>query len=576
MEDNLINQNGSKRILRLWPGVCIVAIQWIVRFLLPVIYPEALQVSVFGGLLGGLAFVIWWLFFSRAYWVDRLGMVVLSVLAIFGVSRFIDQSIATAMMGLMLVVYSIPVLCLGLLLWSLVTRNWPNGSRRLAMVATILISTSGWLLVRTGGFNSEMRHDFAWRWSDTREERLLASTGEVSSKSINSHFELDTKVEWPGFRGEKRDGVVRASQIETDWVSSPPIELWRREVGPGWSSFSVREDFFFTQEQLGEEEVVTCYKLDSGEIVWRHSDRARFWESNAGAGPRATPTLDGQRVYSFGATGILNAIAVSDGAVDWSRNVSDDTGIVVPGWAFASSPLVVAGKVVVAAAGKLVAYEIDSGEPTWFGPDGVDGYSSPQLMEFDGEKQIVLASKLGAVGVDPIDGEVLWNYERPGGSRIVQPALTTDGDLLLSRGERGGLNRLKIKRGPEGWVVDEQWNTNQLKPYFSDFVVNGPYAFGFDGSSLVCLDTNSGKRTTKGKRYGSGQLVLLEDQDQLLVLSESGDLALVEANPANLIERARISVLEGKTWNHPVLVGNILLVRNDHEMAAYRMANSDS
>ncbi len=576
MVDNQTSPMGSNRTLRLWPGVAIVAVQWIVRFVVPIFFPDALQISVFGGLLGGLVFGVWWLFFSRACWTERIGLLALSILAIIGVSLFVDESIATAMMGMMLVVYSVPVLCLALIVWAVATRDWPKGLRRTTLVGTILIASGGWLLLRTGGFNSEMRHDFAWRWSETREEKLLASANDEVLRVTAGHLELDTDIEWPGFRGAKRDGIVSGSRIETDWAKSPPVELWRREVGPGWSSFSVRNGIFFTQEQLGEEEVVTCYRLDSGEIVWRHSDQARFWESNAGAGPRATPTVEGERVFAFGATGILNALAASDGAQIWSRNVSDDAGIAVPGWAFASSPLVLGGKVIVAAAGKLAAYEISTGEPTWFGPDGIDGYSSPHLMEIDGVEQIVLASKSGAVGVDPADGAILWNYDRPGGSRIVQPALTDGGDLLLSRGERGGLNRLEIRRKSVGWTIEEKWFSNQLKPYFSDFVVRENHAFGFDGSSLVCLDTITGKRTEKGGRYGSGQLVLLEDQGLLLILSESGELALVEANPVNLRERTRISILEGKTWNHPVLVGDVLLVRNDHEMAAYRMANPDS
>ena len=153
------------------------------------------------------------------------------------------------------------------------------------------------------------------------------------------------------------------------------MELWRWSIGPGWSSFAVRGELVYTQEQRGDDEVVACYKATTGEPVWKHRDAARFWESNAGAGPRATPTLSGGRVFTFGATGIVNALDADDGAVVWSRDAASDTDTKTPAWGFSSSPLVVDDLVIVAAAGALVAYDIDTGEPRWFGPATGDGYT---------------------------------------------------------------------------------------------------------------------------------------------------------------------------------------------------------
>jgi outer membrane protein assembly factor BamB len=133
---------------------------------------------------------------------------------------------------------------------------------------------------------------------------------------------------------------------------------------------------------------------------------------------------------------------------------------------------------------------------------------------------------------------------------------------------------LTAERGAAGWAVEERWTSTGLKPYFSDFVVHEGHAYGFDGGILSSIDLADGKRKWKGGRYGDGQLVLLADQDLLLVLSEKGELALVSATPDQFTERARVPAIEGKTWNHPVLAGDVVLVRNSEEMAAFRLARA--
>ena len=160
---------------------------------------------------------------------------------------------------------------------------------------------------------------------------------------------------------------------------------------------------------------------------------------------------------------------------------------------------------------------------------------------------------------------------------MLQPVRVSDGDLLLTGGDMmGGLGtrRIAVARGPGGWTVEEKWMSRGLKPYFNDIVAHNGHAYGFDGNILACIDLKDGTRKWKGGRYGNGQLVLLADQELMLVLSEDGELALVKAVADQFSEVARFPAIEGKTWNHLALVGDVLLVRNGEEMVAFRLARA--
>jgi outer membrane protein assembly factor BamB len=578
------------------PGIAAAALI-VIGFSLPIAIPDAGMPGLLGAMVSALAVVFWWLLFSRARWSERLGAIALLIAAWFATRPFLHMSIIGGAMGA-LPVLAFPVLAAALGIWAWATRNLSDGVRRVSLVAAILLASGLCTTVRTAGLGPG-GFEFHWRWTPTPEERLLArgnddpapippaplttdpTKGTPAAEANTDPIETPPlppaprkSAAWPGFRGPGRDGVVHGVRINTDWATSPPVELWRRAVGPGWSSFAVDGDRIYTQEQRGDDEIVACYSLATGKPLWMHRDPTRFWESNGGPGPRATPAVSNGRVYAFGATGIVNALDATSGAVVWQRNAAADTGAKIPDWGFSSSPLVVDDVVIVAVAGQLAGYERASGAPRWTGKDNGFSYSSPHLLTIDGVQQAVLLTGRVTTSVVPADGTVLWQHMWEGGA-IVQPAVIADGDILINSiawTGGAGTRRLTIKHGPEGWSVAERWTSNALKPYYNDFVIHKGHAFGFDGSILASIDLADGKRKWKGGRYGAGQLVLLAEQDVLLVLSEEGELALVSATPDKFTEIARAPAIEGKTWNHPVLVGDILLVRNGEEMAAFRLA----
>ncbi len=624
-----VTQNGARQPLRLWPGVVAVVLQWLSWLVLPIFAPDAAGLGMIVAVAGGgLAVVVWWAFFSRVPHIERWGALVLAIAAAAVTPPILHPSIVGGMMGMMFRFVVVPGLCLALVVWAAVSGSLGAGTRRAALAGLIVAACAAWGLLRTEGITGAGRSQLAWRWSKTAEQRLLARSGsEPAAAPVPEAADTPSKVapksagespkpkaarrgrsadlpgtvaatlpsslpaslpptsaasrkepDWPGFRGQHRDGIVTGVRIKTDWAASRPVELWRRPAGPGWSSFAAGGGLLYTQEQRGDFEVVACYDEATGKPVWTHRDATRFWESNGGAGPRGTPTLHEGRVYTFGATGIVNALDAASGAVVWTRNAASDTGAKTPGWGFASSPLVVDNAVIIAASGRLAAYDVSTGAQRWVQKEGGVSYSSPQLLTIEGERQVVLLDGDGAVSVAPADGKVLWKHAWEGFNSL-QPALTVDGGVLIAAGDMGGgmgTRRLAVANGPGGWTAKEVWTSSGLKPYFNDSVVHKGYAYGFDGGILACIDLQDGKRKWKGGRYGHGQLILLADQDLLLVSAEEGELVLVAAVPHQFTEIARVPAMDGKTWNHPAIAGDILLVRNDREMVAFRLALAGS
>jgi hypothetical protein len=195
-----------------------------------------------------------------------------------------------------------------------------------------------------------------------------------------------------------------------------------------------------------------------------------------------------------------------------------------------------------------------------------------------GVEQLLFASDTGVTAFHPTDGKVLWKYDWPLEDmtpRIVQPALLGETDLLIGSPFGKGTRRVRVKREADRWSDQKIWESLAINPYFNDFVIQGNHLYGFEGTFFTCVSLEDGKRKWKERGYGTGQVLLLADQNLLLVLSDKGEVALVEANPERRKEVARFQAITGKTWNHPVLAHGKLLVRNGEEAACFQVESGN-
>jgi outer membrane protein assembly factor BamB len=459
-----------------------------------------------------------------------------------------------------------------LLLWLLLASRLP-WRKRLGILGLVAVAGGiGAALVRVRGFTGDRVPILAWRWSAPADETLAgesrSAVGPAGERAISG------EADYPGFLGPRRDATVKGVTLERDWGAHPPVELWRRPIGAGWSAFAVAGDFAVTQEQRGEDELVSAYDLATGEPLWTHADPVRYADPQAGIGPRATPTLHGDRVVALGATGILNVLSLRTGERLWSRDTRAQSGAEGPPWGVAASPLILEDRVIVPAGGpggrSLVAYDLATGEIAWSGGDDPPGYGSPVRAELAGVAQLLVFNGAALSAHDPGDGRVLWRQPWPRGTENVsQPVLLPGDRVFLASGYDVGARLFEVSAASGSLQARTVWESRGLKAKFTNVVLHDGYLYGLDDGILVCLDPADGSRKWKRGRYGHGQVLLVDDL--LLVQAESGEVVMVEPRPDAHRELGRFPALRDKTWNHPALAGDRLLVRNDREAACYRL-----
>jgi outer membrane protein assembly factor BamB len=384
---------------------------------------------------------------------------------------------------------------------------------------------------------------------------------------------------WPQWRGPRRDGAS-GERILTDWPAGGLPRLWKAKGGVGYSSFAVGGGRVFTllQPEGGKEEAVVCWDAETGQERWRHAYPCDFTGSGY-PGPRSTPTLDGDRLYTVGSAGKLLCLRPESGDVLWECDLLDrfKVGKQPQAWGFSFSPLVEGGLLLAQpggpGGGSVAALDKASGQPAWSALDDPAGYSSPVAATLGGVRQILVFTGAAMVGLTP-DGQELWRYPwlTSNGVNAATPVhfAAREGDrerdyVFITSGYGRGCALLEVE--PEGggrFAARPVYEGNQMCCQYSSPVLHGRHLYGFNESALTCLDVRTGEERWKKSGYGKGSVLLADGH--LLVLGDQGHLGLVEATPEEYREKAKARPLRGRAWTMPALAGGRLYLRDDEEV----------
>lgn len=518
-----------------------------------------------------------------AWWVWGIWLLLAGAVVGLRQAQPIDDNAFINLLTAMAGFFAINVLAFWFVFFSGYSRRLRFGSA--ALVLGVIVALG--VVYEVEDVSGEMVPTFRNRFAPKADE-LLESP--VAGSSEGADLSTTTDHDFSQFLGPDRLARYDVVELDTDWQSQAPQELWRQPIGAGWSAFSIVNGYAVTMEQRGGEELVTCYEVQTGELVWSHSTPTRHSTILGGIGPRSTPSIADGRVYSQGATGRVLCLDGATGEEIWSDDLLERYGVGSPSddlggiaWGRSGSPLVVDDLLVVPAGGpkggphrSLVAYDRESGSLAWEAGDRQVSYSSPVIADLCAVRQIVSVNQDNVSGHDPATGEVLWQHDWPGNSaaqaNTSNPVVLPGDRVLVSKAYGSGSMMLQLTKSDDGkFNTDEIWKEERtLKTKFTNVVVRGDYLYGLSDGILECVAAVDGARQWKRGRYYHGQV--LGVGDTLLVQAEKGEVVLVGADPEGRGRSlAKLPALNGKTWNNPSLYGKLLLLRNAEEACCYEL-----
>lgn len=390
--------------------------------------------------------------------------------------------------------------------------------------------------------------------------------------------------DWPQFLGPNRNGISTETGLLDAFPDNGPPEVWRTRIGGGMSGVAIAEGRLYTLTQKTGQQFVIALDAQTGKPVWE-TPVSDAYRNSMGDGPRATPTVSGERLFAFTGEGKLVALKTKDGKILWSHDVVKEQGSESPAeYGMACSPLVVEDLVIVTAGareGTVVAYDTKTGQLKWTaGRDQPAGYSSPALLKVGGKPQVVVFYGTAAAGLDPKTGRALWRYayNTDYNCNTATP-IAHAGNVFLSAGENHGCVLLAPKPPEQNadngqWTVSEVWTSlgpkSVMRNEWQTSLILGNHLFGFDNvggagpvTHLACLDLTTGERTWQKPRFGKGNFIAADGK--LIISTIDGELVLVAADAEQFKELARVKLL-GKTRQAPALADGRIYLRDDREI----------
>jgi outer membrane protein assembly factor BamB len=429
-------------------------------------------------------------------------------------------------------------------------------------------------LVLTFGLFIAWRYFFPSRFENDPE--LLAKLGE---KPLTEPVtDQDQVGQWPQWRGPNRDGVSRETGWLTRWPAKGPKQLWQKETGQGYSSVAVVGDRLYTMFREGEQkEVVVCWNADTGKQIWRYDypgeyTSERFPDRRYSPGPRATPTVDGSRIFTLGGTGILTCLEASSGTKVWQKDLFKDFHVKEYVWGASCSPLVVGERVFVNPGGSngnsVAAFKKGTGELAWKNLDDGPGYSSPVAMTVEGIPQILFFTMEGLVSVHPETGKLHWRYEwKTRYDCNIATPLVVDNYVFISSNYNKGCAVVEVAKDSSGKLQGRPvYAGDQMCNHYCTSVRHKDHIYGFNDTQLTCMEFKTGKVRWHKGGFKKGSLIIADGH--LIVLGADGRLAVARASPEEFRPISEFKI-RGVFWNIPVLAGGRLYVRDEENLTCF-------
>ena len=376
-------------------------------------------------------------------------------------------------------------------------------------------------------------------------------------------------ADWPQWRGPNQDGISEETGLAESWPENGPEVLWRLPIKGGFSSISVADGIAYTMAGTEEGEFVVAIDAEKGSEVWKTRIGDLFVDEEYGSGPRATPTVDGDRVYAFGGTGALACLDAKSGELQWGFNVVEKFETENAEYGASASTVIVGDKLIVVAGksdGKsLVCLDKKSGETIWTALDDKAGYATPLLTQVGDVALLAVFTAEGLVGIGLEDGKEFWRH--PWETTMDQHTATPiehDGKVFISTRNSTGsaLFQMSLDDGtPKAELV---WESRNMKNYLSTCVLLDGHLYGFNATRLTCMDFETGDSNWRESGFNKGSLIAADGR--LIILGERGNLALAEASPEEYREISKFQLFDSITWIVPTLANGRLYVRGEAEV----------